>query len=210
MIITSIENQKKIKKRYSIFIDGEFSFGISEIDLLYYKLEIGKEITKKKYDEIIENLILNQCKEKAFNLISFKNRTIMEMKKRLKEYEYNDEVIERVIEILIKYNYLDDYKYTEKYISDKLEIKGYGKYRIKNELRQKFVSNEIIEELLIDTEVIESEKIISLIEKKMRNKRFKDITTKEKYRIFNFLQRRGYSYSIIKEGFAKVEKKEGE
>ena len=37
MIVTSIEQQKKDKSRYSVFIDGEFAFGLIMDDILILK-----------------------------------------------------------------------------------------------------------------------------------------------------------------------------
>ncbi len=201
MIISSIEVQKKDENRRSVFIDGEFAFGLLYADVLFYNLVENEEITQEKYNSIIRNKILTSAKDKAFNFLSFKNRTVKEMKKKLLEKEFSDDVINQVIEMLMKYNYLNDAEYAKKFIKDKLEIKGYGKYRIKSELKQKGIEIEIIDELLVDTECIEIEKVITLINKKLRFRTLESLDIKEKRKIYNFLQRRGYSYNVINESF---------
>ena len=54
MIITDIKKQVKDTERYSIYIDNKFVFGLSGVDVLYYRLKIGNEIPQEKYDEILE------------------------------------------------------------------------------------------------------------------------------------------------------------
>ena len=41
MIITDIQRQKHNDKRFSVFVDGEYTFSVSDVDLLYYKLKVG-------------------------------------------------------------------------------------------------------------------------------------------------------------------------
>lgn len=45
MTVTRIEQQKKNKSRYSVYIDGEFAFGLIMEDILYFKLKESEEIT---------------------------------------------------------------------------------------------------------------------------------------------------------------------
>ncbi len=40
-------------------------------------------------------------------------RTEKEMRTKLKSLDYSEEVIERVMEFLFKYSYIDDYKYAQ-------------------------------------------------------------------------------------------------
>ena len=45
MKITDIDVQKKNKNRLSVFVDGEYSFSLEQIDALMLSLKIGMEIT---------------------------------------------------------------------------------------------------------------------------------------------------------------------
>lgn len=47
MIITDIKKQVKDTERYSIYIDNKFVFGLSGVDVLYYRLKIGNEIPQE-------------------------------------------------------------------------------------------------------------------------------------------------------------------
>ena len=72
MIITDIKKQVKDTERYSIYIDNKFVFGLSGVDVLYYRLKIGNEIPHEKYDEILENVIYEKAKNTAVKFLGYK------------------------------------------------------------------------------------------------------------------------------------------
>ena len=199
MQITKVEKQLKNEKRYSIFIDDEFAFGLSEVDVLYYKLKENEEISEKKYENILQNVVFSQARDKAIRYLSYKARTKAEVIKRLKKEEFSDEVITEVIELMVKYNYIDDMKYAKTCMEYMANKKKYGISRIKFELQQKGVEKDVINELLNGADFDETESAILLLEKKTRGN--KEFDGKEKQRVYNFLLRRGFSTNIIKKAF---------
>ncbi len=201
MIITKIEKQKKNDKRYFIFIDDEFAFGIDEIDLLFYKLKENTKLTEKKYNDIIENSIFLKAKDTAFKYLGYKARTQYEIEKKLNEKEFSPEIIEKTVNLLLSYGYINDEVYAKKFISEKINYRGYGKHRIKYELKQRKIDDEIIDNLLVDTYEDELQKAIKLATKKIKNK---NMDYKEKQKVVAYLQRRGYSFDIIKESIDTV------
>ncbi len=201
MLITKIEQQKRDNKRYSIFIDHKFSFGLDEVDLLFYKLKENEPLSQEKYDEIIENIVYLKAKDTAFKYLGYKARSSYEVEKKLEEKEFNPEIIRKTIDMLERYGYINDAHYAKVFINDKINLKGYGKHRIKYELKLKKIDENIINELLENTSESELEKATSLVEKKIRNK---VIDYKEKQKIIAYLQRRGYSFDIIKESIDNV------
>lgn len=197
MKITKIEKQKNNLKRYSVFIDDEFAFGIDEVDLLYYKLSENTQIDETKYNFILENVIYNKAKNKAVKYISYQPRTEKEITEKLKECEYSDNIICRVIETMKKYNYINDKEYAKNFLTSKLNLKGYGIFKISFDLKQKGISDDIINDIIENTELNENKRALEVLEKKLRGKKISDY--KEKQKLYNFLLRRGFSYDVIKE-----------
>lgn len=197
MKITKIEKQKNNLKRYSVFIDDEFAFGIDEVDLLYYKLSENTQIDETKYNFILENVIYNKAKNKAVKYISYQPRTEKEVTEKLKECEYSDDIIFRVIETMKKYNYINDKEYAKNFLTSKLNLKGYGIFKISFDLKQKGISDDIINDIIENTELNENKRALEVLEKKLRGKKISDY--KEKQKLYNFLLRRGFSYDVIKE-----------
>ncbi|MCI8630161.1 MAG: hypothetical protein HFE57_11845 [Firmicutes bacterium] len=206
MIITAITQQKNNKDRYSVFIDDNFAFGLIMQDIVYFKLKQGEEISQEKYNFIQNELIYIQAQDIALHYIAYKMRTEQEVRKKLFEKEYTEYIIERVIHFLIEYHYIDDMKYCKSYIKQRLQYNPKGVYILKMELKQRGIKQSIIDKAIENSDIDELNDAIKLLQKKCLY--LDDIDEKNKKRLFAFLQRRGYSYDIIKEAFAYVTKNE--
>ena len=57
MLITDLKQQVKDGKRVSVFLDGKFAFGMTDVDVLFYHLRIGEELTEERYSYILEQCI---------------------------------------------------------------------------------------------------------------------------------------------------------
>ena len=194
MRITAITAQKKRENRYNVFIDNEFAFGIDGVDLLYYKLKEGEELSEERYNLILNELIFIKARETALRYIDYKQRTEKEVVKKLSG-EYSPEIIGRVIELLKKYGIIDDNKYTELFVKDCLNLKGWGERRILTELALRGIPREKAEPYLENTDDIMLEKAKKLIEKRVKGK----ITDMKEYKKhFDFLLRRGFDYNTAK------------
>lgn len=206
MIITNIELQKKDDTRSSVYIDGEFSFGASNIDILFYKLKVNEEIDEDKLKQILEDLVYSKAREKSFRLLSSKARTEKELFYKLIEKEYSQEVSEKIVLEMKSYKYLDDEVYAKNYLKEKMNFKGEGVNKIKFSLSQKGISKNIIDELFQEYDFYDEqlEKVKELIGIKTRRIDLSEITDKEKQKVYNFLLRRGYTYSVINEAFKQI------
>lgn len=202
MKITAITQQLHHPERYSVFIDDNFAFGLLMEDIAYFKLKEGEEIAQSKYDFIKNELIYVKAQDIALYYIGYKMRTEKEVRIKLLEKEFTEDIIERVINFLIKYHYVDDEKYCENYIKQRLRCNPKGSYVLKMELKQRGIKDSIICKALEQANIDEFGDAIKLLEKKCFY--LEKIDEKEKKRLIAFLQRRGYSYDIIKESFEYV------
>lgn len=141
---------------------------------------------------------LQEAKNDAFLLLSYRDRSRQEIETRLKMKGYTDEIIEQVISTLKCLDYLDDSKFARKWIKDRINHKPRGKYLIQKELLNKGVDRTIIS--------TELDKIVTVkVEKKMGKKlaqkwlqRHTD-TDNRSIKLKRYLQNRGFSYSIIED-----------
>jgi len=203
MIITDISQQVKNKKRYSVFIDGEFAFGIDGVDLLHYGLKIGQTLERTHYVELLKQLEYTKCRDTAVRILSSGAKSVFTMRQKLTQKEYSPAAIDAVISLLLEKGYLNDIAYAKAFISHKTKINNYGRRRIEQELRIKGVSDKDIAVAFNDNsdeDDLESAK--RALEKKLRNKPFpQDFAEIQKLKAF--LARRGL-------GFETVEKVIGE
>ncbi|MCD8089565.1 MAG: RecX family transcriptional regulator [Clostridiales bacterium] len=201
MIITDIQRQKHSEKRFSVYIDGKYSFGVTDIDLLYYKLKIGESLSEEKYNEILYNNAYAKAKETALRFLGFRMRSRKEIYDRLKKDDFAEEITEGVIAFLEEYGYIDDKAFAKAYIDEKRRLKGYGGIRLKQELLCKGISREIIDGFSDELENDDIEIIKKAIDKKLKGRPPEDM--KEKQRLFGHLIRKGFPYEKAKEALAE-------
>ncbi|USF29045.1 regulatory protein RecX [Clostridium sp. MD294] len=202
--ITAITQQLHHPERYSVFVNDSFAFGLPMEDITYFKLKEGEEITQSKYDFIKNELIYVKAQDTALYYIGYKMRTEKEVRVKLLEKGFTEDIIERVINFLIEYHYVDDEKYCESYIKQRLRCNPKGSYVLKMELKQRGIKDSIICRVIEQSNIDEFSDAVKLLEKKCFY--LEEIDEKEKKRLISFLQRRGYSYDIIKESFEYVVK----
>lgn len=196
MIITDIQPQSKNQNRVSIFINGNFAFGMDKNDCSFMGLKIGYELTQEKYDFIVNNTIYSKAYQKADRFIGYKMRTEKEVRSKLIEDGYTNDIIDRVISTMIKYKYIDDEAYAIMYAKDCKNIKKWGPKRIKTELYSRGITNDVIDSALESLDISDIDNIIiELLEKRIKNT---PIDLKEKQKHLNFLLRRGFNYEDVK------------
>ena len=198
-IITKIEIQKRNKERVNLFLDGEYAFSIS-VELVYKEgLKTKDEIDSDKLKIIADHESQIRCKNSALRIIEKSWKTEKEVRDKLILKGYEDNSINKSIEFLKEYNFINDSNYTKAFIRDKL--KSQGSQKIKYTLIQKGISKENIDEELSNLNK-ESEKSTAL---NLAKKKFDIIKKKESdnYKIsgklYRYLISKGYEYDVTSE-----------
>lgn len=199
MKITKIEQQKNNQDRWSVFIDEEFAFGVSTEEIFIFKLTVGKEISREELENLLKEKDYSKAKDIALKFLSYKARSEKEVRDKLVSKEVESMTIDRVIEFLKRYDYINDEKFANSYVRERIRLKLEGRKKLVYDLRQKGIKQEIIDHVLDNTDIDEIDQAIQLLEKKVHDKTELDI--KEKQRIYQFLLRKGFSYDIIKKAF---------
>ena len=202
--ITEISVQKKNKNRCNIYIDNVFAFGVSN-ELIYKEnLKVGMMVDEEKLKKIAyeENLI--NCKETALKIIERSYKTKKEMIKRLLEKGYALEEVNETLKFLEEYNFINDESYTKAFINDR--TKTQGKQKIKYALKNKGVSDEIIEEELSKLDMEKEKENANILALKKYNILIKRESDKYKLKekIIRFLISRGYNYEVAKDAVNEI------
>lgn len=202
--ITSIEEQKRNTDRVNIYINNEFAFACYK-ELVYKEgLKKDLEIELEALKEIIIKEDFMKCKSSALNVVQKTYKTEKEMEDKLLEKGYNKEVVEKTLDFLKEYNFINDEKYTAMYAKDRSKTEG--KNKIKYSLIKKGVDKNIIENTLetIDSD-IEEEIAYKLAVKKYRLLKNKENDQyKLNQKIYRFLVGKGYDYDLVKSIVKKV------
>jgi Uncharacterized protein conserved in bacteria len=199
--ITSIEQQKKNPHRFSIYVDDVYFLGIDEDVLLKYsdKLAKGMEVDEEYLSKIVKAEEQNKATNCAINQLSFRSRSINEIKNKLKEKGYDDELIENSIEFLSKYGYLNDYEFAKALVKDKQAFKKAGKKLLQQELYKKGIDKALAEQVISESvdDQAEYERAMEIAEKKFRTFGSNEDKNSKYRKLSSLLMRKGYSYDII-------------
>ena len=200
-IITKIERQKRLRQRVSLFIDGEFAFGISEETALKCGLAPGMELTPALREEIESVDAFSAAKSAAERFFSYRNRSEREFRIKLAQKGFAGNVIDVTISTLKDLRMIDDSAFAEMFVRDRMQLRPKGRSVLRRELAAKGIAEDIIDTVLarfIDDEC-EAEQIHDLIVKFLRkNKSLPDDVKRR--RLIGFLQRRGFSFSRVMAG----------
>ena len=196
-IITDIVPQVNSPSRFSVFIDGEFSFGISDFDLYNLRLSKGDEITEEKMAEIESIIDIDKCKNYAIDLVSKKMYTEKEIRIKMKHKEFSQTAIDSVVDILKEYGYINDEAYATVYCEHYMQ--KYGVKKLEFELKNKGVDSDIIENALLG--VKNDDTLEEMIRKKVGTK---ELDFKEYSKTVRYFLSKGFEYDVIQEILNKL------
>lgn len=202
--ITLIEVQKRNKSRVNVYIDKEFVFAC-DMELVYqYSLKVGSEVETEKMNSIAEADNFMKAKSDALRYIEKSYKTEKEILNKLSKKGYDGKVISKVLSFMKEYNFMDDNKYAQSYINDKL--RSQGKNRIVYGLRQKGIKDDIIYDKIesIDSEAQE-DTAFRLAEKKYNILKNRETDKRKLYqKLAQHLVSRGYSWEIIRSSLRRL------
>lgn len=198
--ITNIQAQKKRPGYYNLFVDDRFFCSLSDLQLAGLDLKIGQIVTQAKLDIIKNNSDQRKVYDRALFYLQYGPRTISQMQTYLEKKGYNQNHINSVIDRLKKENYLNDNDFAQSWIRTRQSLKPRSKKMLKLELIKKGLDKKIIENALSSNdEIDEKETIKKLVDKKMKQIKYKD-----KQKLISFLARQGFSYADIKEVLEEI------
>ena len=196
--IIKIHRSSRYSDRIVITLDNKNVFRIPEDVFVLKPLRVGDFISKteiKKYDK---KMRLQEAKDTAFKFLSFRMRSQSEMRKKLKDKSFLEHEINYAIDLLLKYNYLNDKEFAFSFAKEKIKLKKIGPKLLSFELTRRGISEEIsvqvIEECYNDNSIYKL--IRHHLEKKKINKKSK-LDIKKKKKLTDFLLRKGFNWQAI-------------
>lgn len=140
----------------------------------------------------------------ALNLLKMRDRTVGEIKNKMKLKGFETEEIDKTIIFLQEKDFLDDEKFVTNFIRNRQEFGSAGKYKIKFKLEQLKVDKKLIEERLLDIDS-ESEKDRAMILAQNWMEKKKSVLPEKKYeKLGRFLAGKGFEVGVIREVLAVV------
>ena len=114
MTVTKIETVTKTK--YRIYLDGQITFLLYKGELSRYCLGEGVQITREQYQEILDSILVKRAKLRAMHLLNTMGRTEQQLRDKLQAGEYPPEVIDKAVDYVKSFGYINDLEYARNFI----------------------------------------------------------------------------------------------
>ena len=190
--ITALTAQKRNPERVNVYLDGAFAFGLPAITAA--RLKVGQTLSSEEISALQQENLVDKARQSAIRFIGYRPRSVMEVRRNLRDKDYDEPVIEHVLERLQAVELLDDVAFAHYWVEQRETFKPRSQMALRLELQQKGVARNVIERAL--AKVDETAAARRAAEKQAR--RWLHLPEDAfRTRLGRFLQRRGFSYGVI-------------
>lgn len=201
--ITAISAQQRDDARMNIEIDGKFAFGLHADVVLNHYLNVGSELSAEMIEKLQQEDEIKKAITAALNLLSFRPRASGELERKLREKGYSPESAEAAVARMHDLGYLNDADFANRWIENRQEHKPRSRRLLQQELRQKGIDNEVIEEAMAEIVIDEVADALEIAQKKAGSMQGLDQQTRHR-RLSGFLGRRGYGFDVIRKVLEEI------
>ena len=194
MVITKIKQIGKTNC-YHLYIDESFSGVFLDEILAIYHLKTNQEIDEEQFKQIKKENDEKLAFEKAISYLERYSVSEKGLKDYLKKKGFDNFVISQTMIKLHDYQMIDDEKFAVEYFNS--FASRLGKNSIANKLRQKGISKEIVDNILISVDDEDQlDKALLLAKKFVKNR---ENSAKTFQKCLAHLIYKGYDYSVAQQ-----------
>lgn len=178
------------KKRIRVLLEGGESFVLYRGEVKNYSIREGEELPPAQYGEIRSEVLTKRAKKRAMHLLEKMDRTEAQLRAKLKQGFYPEDIVDEAIAYVKSYRYLDDARYAENYVQGQKGRKS--QRRIYMDLLGKGIPKGLITQALEEGYQAgqEQELILKWVQKKGYSSSKADL--KEKQKMYQSLLRKGF------------------
>lgn len=195
---------KKKGTKFQVFTDNdELGLIFTEDQIVENRIIKGSIFPEETWQKIKDSKNEGLLLDKALHYLNFKARTKKEMEDYLNNQTTDKEVINKIIKRLIELDFINDNRYTQRYILEGIR-NGKGPILLTYQLTEKGIEINLIKEELInypvDLQIEVAIKVANSYQKTITNNPKK----KQKELITQKLIRSGFTYNIINNVLPKL------
>ncbi len=196
-IITRLVAGKRNPNRVNLYLDGIFSFALSLDEVVKHGLKKWLELSEEQISSLKQTDKDDQVYTKIINFISFRPRSVKEVRDRLNHYGAKDLIAQNLlIDRLKRGGYLDDLKFATWFVESRNTHKLRSPRALMAELSAKGISREVQAQVL--SQVNDSATTIqSILTKKLGSPRV--LSPEERQKISSYLVRQGFAWDQVRQ-----------
>ena len=193
MKITAIKSQFKRQARYSIFVEGKYSFSLSDMALLESKLTVGLDLTQAQIGELQQTSVDDKLYNLTLGYLAIRPRSEWEIESYLRRKGASPTLLSATLSKLSNVDLINDSKFAEAFVRDRRLLRSTSRRKLILELRKKHVTDSVIQEVVGNEASDEATALTGTIAKKRKQSRYQD-----DLKLMQYLARQGFNYGDIK------------
>jgi regulatory protein len=197
--VTALKVQKHHPNRINVYLDNEFSFGLSRITAAW--LKVGQELSPTKIAKLQAQDEREVAYVQALRFLDYRPRSRAEVRKNLEKHAIPPEVITDVFKRLERSGLVNDERFAQDWVTNRSEFRPRSRRALAYELRQRGLADNAIKKALegINEETLAYQAAIK------QARRYENLPVRDfRNKLGSYLARRGFSYEIIKDVVARV------
>jgi regulatory protein len=192
MQITALKVQARNKSRVNVYLDGRFAFGLAKIEAV--RLRVGQALDDAAIARLKKADDVEQAYERALKLLATRPRSEAEVRRKLREHEVAEPVMEEVLVRLRRAGLVDDGAFANYWVENRDAFRPRSKRALLAELRRKGVAEDALKQALADVNDADTAYRVAA----QRARRLQALPRPEFHRkLGEFLARRGFDYETI-------------
>jgi regulatory protein len=194
--ITGLKQGKTRAKRINVYVDDKFALSLTSATARQEKLDLGQELGQNALEELAAKDLRQQCFNAAVRFLGYRPRSQAEIKQRLTKHGFEDETIRQTLERLKEAGFADDDSFARLWVENREIFSPRSKRLARMELKRKGLEAEIIEKAV--SRIDEKDSAYRAAQSRVRRLEALEYNA-FRLRLGQYLGRRGFSYTIIKE-----------
>ena len=198
--VTAIRSGKR-GKRVNVFLDEKFAFSLEAEVAVKEGLRTERALSEDEIEALKKADLFQRCLTAAFHFLSYRPRSEAELRQRLNRRGFDGDNVAAVLARLKERGLVDDLAFAQFWKDNRESFRPRSQWLTRLELRQKGVSEEIIEQ--VATQVDDEDSAYRAALSKARRLPTADYDGFRR-RLGQYLKRRGFGYGLIKPTVERV------
>jgi regulatory protein len=195
--ITGLRFQKRTTERVNVYVDDQYAFALPAVEAAH--LKVGQHIDDAEIARLKALDLTAKAYDRALRFLSVRPRSVAEVRRNLEEAGYDEEAIVATLGRLSEHGYLNDVDFAQFWVENRQRFRPKGPQALRQELRQRGVDRETIDESLVGLDQSEA----AYQAGQARAQRLAGLAAADpvtfRRKLGEFLMRRGFDYAVVEE-----------
>lgn len=197
--ITDIKECARNKNRVNLYTEDGFLTAVYLDTAIACRLKTGAELSEEEFAQMKREDGDKYAAGIAMEFLSYKMRTEREVRNKLKTKEIDADSIERAVEQLKGYGYINDENYARLYAQELLQKFG-GRVAV-SKLIEKGIERELAQRVVGEQE--QPQDVLAGLVERLRQRYREEQPDKRKQKMIRALMSKGFDYEDIKRALGR-------